>query len=297
MQATNYFRQLTKETERNLEIVERLDSKNLVDSAIEVYLKALNLNKVLITGYKDAEKFILPEFGLIMNDSLKGLENFEAELRLPYEKLVIEFSDPTAKTILFCQEIRKGGQDNSIAIISLVKGKHDTGFCLSRAACFLDTTVYEYESSNESSGPKVRIKPFDPIDMTLLTKESKLVESEVDYSDMLLDIKQFLVLPVLELIEALSCKNVTSEYLPHKHSAAKHAALGFDEYRVLTITVAGCRSIGNAKHTGGHASPREHLRRGHIRRHPTAGNIWINSMVVNAGVGGVIRKTYKMEPA
>ena len=59
---------------------------------------------------------------------------------------------------------------------------------------------------------------------------------------MLLDIKQFLVLPVLELIEALSCKNVTSEYLPHTSTAQrKHAALGFDEYRVLTITVAGCQ--------------------------------------------------------
>lgn len=297
MHATNYFRQFTKEVERNLEIVERLDSKNLVDGVDEIYLKALKVTKSLAMAYKDAEKFILPEYGLIMNDSLKGLENFEAELRLPYETLVIEFSDPTAKTILLCHEIRKDEQNNSIAIISLVKGKHDVGFCLSRAACFLDTTLYGYENTEVAFGPKVHIKPFDPIDMTLLTKETKLVDSEAEYSDMLLDIKQFLVLPVLELIEALSCKNVTSEYLPHKHSAAKHAALGFDEYRVLTIRTKAAHAIGDAKYTGGHASPREHLRRGHIRRHPTAGNIWINSMVVNAGVGGVIRKTYKTEAA
>lgn len=44
-----------------------------------------------------------------------------------------------------------------------------------------------------------------------------------------------------------------------------------------------------------HASPRQHLRRGHIRRHPTAGNLWVNSCVVGDPSNGVINKSYAVK--
>jgi hypothetical protein len=37
-----------------------------------------------------------------------------------------------------------------------------------------------------------------------------------------------------------------------------------------------------------HRSPREHLRRGHIRIYQSGRRIWVNSTLVNAGVGGRI---------
>lgn len=45
---------------------------------------------------------------------------------------------------------------------------------------------------------------------------------------------------------------------------------------------------------GSHASPRTHLRRGHIRQHPTAGRIWVNSCVVNPTAIGTVNKDYRI---
>ena len=100
---------------------------------------------------------------------------------------------------------------------------------------------------------------------------------------------------VMGLIEALSCKNVGIEALPQRKmnkGAMKRGALPFSSYHVLTVT-------NQSKHVKGygdahHRSPREHLRRGHIRR-LTTGNTWVNSTVVNAGIGSKIIKTYALE--
>jgi len=43
---------------------------------------------------------------------------------------------------------------------------------------------------------------------------------------------------------------------------------------------------------GTHRSPREHVRRGHVRRYADGKKIWIQSMVVNPGNGGKVTKDY-----
>lgn len=45
------------------------------------------------------------------------------------------------------------------------------------------------------------------------------------------------------------------------------------------------------------ASPREHLRRGHIRRLEDGRKFWINAAVVAAGNGGKIHKDYGIRRA
>jgi hypothetical protein len=99
---------------------------------------------------------------------------------------------------------------------------------------------------------------------------------------------------VLAFMEIMNCSNVETETLPKpamNKSAARRGVLPFDSYRILTIKNRHATGDGH-----GHASVitqrREHLRRGHIRNHPTAGRIWVNSCVVNAGVGGKIYKDY-----
>lgn len=102
---------------------------------------------------------------------------------------------------------------------------------------------------------------------------------------------------VIELIEALTCRNVVMEPLEvidEKVNARriKYGKLPLYETRILTIKTT------EIKHTTGrqctsHASPRQHLRRGHIRR-LESGNIWVNSCVVGDANKGVINKQYSV---
>ncbi len=71
-------------------------------------------------------------------------------------------------------------------------------------------------------------------------------------------------------------------------------ALPFDEYHVLTVAIPSAKaSVNNqAESIGDRHSPREHLRRGHIRRLQDSRKIWVNAAIINAGVGTKIHKNY-----
>jgi hypothetical protein len=100
---------------------------------------------------------------------------------------------------------------------------------------------------------------------------------------------------VLELCEALTCVNVHVERLQAVSEAVNRKRLACGKTRLpdawcLTIDVPGEIHEGTRK-GGTHASPRTHLRRGHIRRLASGCNVWVNSHVVGAG-GPEVRKHY-----
>lgn len=97
---------------------------------------------------------------------------------------------------------------------------------------------------------------------------------------------------VLRLMAALSCSNVAVESIPVSriHSRAK-GPLKYDSYHCLSIGRNG--SSSNSSDADGR-SPREHLRRGHIRNLHGGGRVWVNSTIVNPGVGGKVTKDYKV---
>lgn len=100
---------------------------------------------------------------------------------------------------------------------------------------------------------------------------------------------------ILSFINALSCSNVRTARHEPKKSKPK-SALPFDAYHVLTIGTTGVSRI--APGIGAHRSPREHLRRGHIRRLDDGRRIWVNATVVAAGRGaGVVTKDYAFRAA
>ena len=100
---------------------------------------------------------------------------------------------------------------------------------------------------------------------------------------------------IISLCNALACSNVHIERSEPKKAGKKiKAALPFDAYHILTIDATGAAGerVGRA---GEHRSPREHLRRGHIRRLADGRRIWINATVVAAGRGaGVVSKDYRL---
>lgn len=99
---------------------------------------------------------------------------------------------------------------------------------------------------------------------------------------------------VLELLEALSCKNVVIDNAKIPKIGERGAAnknLPFYETKCLTIKAT--QKQGTGTRTGTHESPRQHLRRGHIRR-LESGNIWVNACVVGSSEKGVIKKSYNV---
>jgi hypothetical protein len=85
---------------------------------------------------------------------------------------------------------------------------------------------------------------------------------------------------------------VHTQKLPPLKAPKKKAkdALPFDSYHILTVDAPGGGNLNGR--SGGHRSPREHLRRGHIRRYENGARIWVNATVVNAGIGGRVSKDY-----
>jgi len=99
---------------------------------------------------------------------------------------------------------------------------------------------------------------------------------------------------VLELLEALSCKNIVIDNAKIPKIGERGAAnknLPFYETKCLTIKAT--QKQGTGTRTGTHQSPRQHLRRGHIRR-LESGNIWVNACVVGNSEKGVIKKSYNV---
>jgi len=103
---------------------------------------------------------------------------------------------------------------------------------------------------------------------------------------------------LLEFIEALSCKNVSTDTL-HKadestnRKRARSKKLPIYETKCLVIDAGKITTCNNGEKSKTHSSPRQHLRRGHIRR-LDSGNIWVNSCVVGDPSKGRIDKTYKV---
>lgn len=110
------------------------------------------------------------------------------------------------------------------------------------------------------------------------------------------------MLVVMGLIEALSCSNITIVN-PNPQRKGKNAKISLpeDTYRVLQVEVAASGEVKSSREDPitGRRSPREHMKRGHIRRqwYPSSQEhrkIWINNTIVNPGVGGKVLKNYQL---
>lgn len=98
---------------------------------------------------------------------------------------------------------------------------------------------------------------------------------------------------VVEFCCALSCSNVDFKDTVQppqqlNRARAKKGLTEFFSYHVLTV---GGGSHGSSGGGGTHASPRVHLRRGHIRRLPDK-RVWVNACVVGDKSRGMVVKDY-----
>lgn len=106
---------------------------------------------------------------------------------------------------------------------------------------------------------------------------------------------------VFEFLAAINCSNVGTQEVPApKGLNDKRAKKGrplFYPYKLLDLAPA---PAAGGEGGGSHASPRTHLRRGHLRHlGERFGNkvLWINATVVNAKAGQDPVQVYKVKPA
>lgn len=295
MEVLNYLRQAIEDM-----------PKKILPSLKENYYNDYRMCKMVLKVATASPKFILPTDGHIFNDNLKGLPE---ELKLPYPEIVIEYtvSDniglsekifgeentiKAKKRIIIAVQHK---DTNTILVYSIVEMRGIWTMLPFYAELFRATNLNKKADSewlgvdeNELiEGLGIKVIPTGTLALSVLGPNWEK-NAYVDLSDE--------VGTVLELIEALSCSNVTHEALPRRKlnkSAKKNGALPFDEYRVLTIKTTNEDRNKKASLEGNHRSPREHLRRGHIR-HLATKKVWVNSCVVNPGTKGKINTVYKI---
>lgn len=102
---------------------------------------------------------------------------------------------------------------------------------------------------------------------------------------------------VLEMAEALSCVNISSSVLQkegNNKAREKHGKVPIYETRELVLVSPLNRTQRQESKGGSHRSPRQHLRRGHIRKLDDTRRIWVNSCVVGSKENGVLEKKYSI---
>lgn len=235
---------------------------------------------------KKGQKFILPFNGRMLDDrQLRGIEPGE-RIELPYPVMVFEYK-------------REG---------LVEQGEVPFKEALAIA---VDGSQIDSHSDHIFVIPICRFGSlWGPIGVVMLNKNDPFIRS--DRGQVEFQVRPYIVggLPsapmqdmmdevgaLFDFMNASRCSNVrVSRVDGSKIAVESGKPLDFDEYYVLTIHSSQANATG-AKGAGCHRSPREHLRRGHIRRLSSGVRVWVNSTVVGAQNGaGKIFKTYRVQP-
>lgn len=103
---------------------------------------------------------------------------------------------------------------------------------------------------------------------------------------------------LIQACAVLNCENIATKEIEASAKLNKaRIAKGkqpFFSYKVLALTADRAVAGGVGDGTGTHASPRLHLRRGHLRRLPDK-TIWVRAAMIGAASGtGVVSKEYRL---
>lgn len=212
-----------------------------------------------------SKKFCLPDGGYVfVDEQFRGLD-FDS-VNIPFDHIALEFfaeiNGSKFRHIMFCTDRVKRIE---VGIAESINGKW--GY---------SPLIFSISKSNPIRREDGKIKFNDMLVGLDYTPEEIYPE----------------VYTLLQFLNVLSCSNVRTEtYIP-KHCKKLKSALPFDEYHFLTIDCPKRQAAATGHHIDERRHPREHLRRGHIRRLENGNRIWVNSTIVNHGVGGKISKDY-----
>lgn len=265
MHKTNYVRDLTKEMTIEIHSVDMPDD-------------ILKERRLLLSLMRQSVKFILPPRGVLIEDNFYSAIDADDRLRLPYPVTALEFSYPVtvsdsspSKYIVLASELNETIRVDVVGYIATLDN------WVVPPPCYLPLNGY--------------------IRRDVLSKDGAMVNAHFRES-IGIDVYKDGINALLCFINAMQCTNVHAVNIG---SSAKDAAknkllpLPFDDYHVLTIeTHRSANDIVNGRGLTGR-SPREHIRRGHIRRLQDGRKIWVNSAIINAGIGSKVSKIYRVK--
>ena len=227
----------------------------------------------IVRAIPQAQHFTLPAGGRLFDDGLRGLDTDLHAIRLPFPVITLSFADGVRRTLVVAQELHEAER-----ITIAVQVAVDTGD--GQGWGFYPCTAQPEQRHDDGS---VAWVCFDAIG-------SRLDRAPMHEAVMAAGRS------VLELIEALSCNNVASEVVERIDPAVnarrrRQGKLPLYEVRRLVVKVGEqVHAIGAPM--GDRNGPREHLRRGHVRRLPDGRRTWVQCCVVGSRALGVVRKTY-----
>jgi hypothetical protein len=276
---------------------------------LQVESNIINTNVAgVLDMFGRAEKFLLPQDGLLFEDT--DASHFAKFFRLPFPTIVLEYKGTTGlygqkprdnyeavNVVMLAKEGRlesikdrmvPGEQaDGAIICVAYSQQADPKKWLLMPSAVFVrygtELQQYAADLDNVAVGllyPGI-VEPEDERDFTICTNAV---------------IKESLAL--FHFCSALNCSNVTYDKIAApKFINAKRKAKGelpLYEYKILTVdTRARHVDTGEALPTGRkHASPRQHIRRGHIRHYKSGKNVWVQQMTVGDPAKGRIDKDY-----
>jgi len=234
--------------------------------------------KTISGQIKTSIHFSIPDEGVILSDGLKGLEGID--LKLPFKNITIEYYSKVNSLKILILAVQS---EEEIIFIPFYQELNYKAFVPASSKCgFLDCK-----------------EPFGVKKTRGYPSKNHFIVSN-NYSDDVNDVNlQMATRPIVELLEALSCTNITTEPLEQidpKKNAKRIKAGKLPIYETKILVLKTPQTVSKGQPGGGaHASPRQHLRRGHIRRHHTAGNIWVNNCVVGDPAKGIIDKQYRVK--
>ena len=271
MQHLNYCRQMTKSMQNMLKI----------PSIPKPILSSMRHTLDLASA---SEKFILPIGGKLFEDiGLRGLDN-DVPLKLPHRFVALEFE--LAQKDSGRQEI-PGVLERTNAMIVFAREVEES-IVFSSAHRFVSDGTWEPLLGGAISKTGSR----------KATSADGQVATEVALDDVSTrDANIRPMLTILNFLNAMACSNVKavkSTAGSARKAMRKKGALPFDDYHVLTINIPGRAHGSGVADFDCHRSPREHLRRGHIRRYESGLKVWVNAHLVNPGIGGKVSKDYRL---
>lgn len=225
-----------------------------------------------------APRFLLPPGGLTVDNALQHLMT---PIRLPSPCTVLEYVDGEGlKVVHIATEVPGSGNEFCIEVCTLhsVLGNPWRFQFLAHKPC-INANVAPSTNNGKMSGQlrTVAEDAYVPLD----------AELEVTFANS--------AVPVLALIQVLQCSNVKTTRVPPSPALNKKriasGKLPFVEYRILAIDSGASAS---ATGSGTHSSPRQHIRRGHIRRLADERRIWVHQCLVGDPRKGLIVKDYRV---
>lgn len=238
-----------------------------------------HIARAILDAIPRAQHFTVPEGGRLFDDELRGLDTDLRGLRLPFPTITVSFASEGRRTLVVAQE---QGKDEHRALVIMVAVDTDDG----QGWGFFPCTAQPQRHHEDGS---IVWQCFDTIG-------GRLDRTPMHEAVM------FAGRSVLELLEGLSCTNVTSEVVQRIDKAVnarrrRQGKLPMYEVRRLVV------KVGEVVHTigrpmGERSDVREHLRRGHVRRLSDGRKTWVQACVVGSRARGVVeRSSYVVELA